>query len=275
VTDEGEIAMSTDSQKKGINMPKTRLLLAAVIAAGHCQPVLAENKKPAIEIKSEPIELSVTIDTDLKAYPTLYAKLLADARKETERLRVDADKEIRENPEGFRSWTFERDYSVRSIIGNYVSVLRTDAWDGGIHPNRWLDTLLWDLRANKFINISPFFSETKADGPTLRALARAIRIADAADKKKRDIEIKDLDTDSWLSSVKSRLTDLGGIALAPSTEKGKSSGFSVYFSPYAVGSYGEGSYIVFVPWTAFKAYLSPAGTVLFGGTRPPDDEEGR
>ena len=256
-------------------MPKICSLLAAVIAAGLCQPVLAADEKPAAEIKSQAIEASVTIHAKLKAYPALYAKLLADGKKEMEKWRADADKEIKENPERFtgdRSWSFERNYSVRSIIGNYVSVLRTDAWDGGAHPNQALDTLLWDARANKLVNISPFFSETKADGPTLRALAHAIRVAIAAEKKTRDIEIKDPDTDSDLSSVKSKLTDLGGIALAPSTEKGKSSGFGVYFSPYAVGSYVEGPYIVFVPWTAFKAYLSPAGAVLFGGTRQPGDE---
>jgi hypothetical protein len=250
-------------------MPKTRLLLAAVIAAGHCQPVLAEGLKAAIEIKSKAIELSVTIDAKLKAYPALYARLLADGKKEMEKWRVDADKEVKKNPAWFtgnRSWSFERNYSVRSIIGNYVSVLRIDyTYGGGAHPNHLLDTLLWDARASKFINISPFFSETK------------IRIAVAAEKKKRDIEIEDPDTDSELSSVKPKLTDLGGIALAPSIEKGKSSGFSVYFSPYAVGSYVEGPYIVFVPRTAFEAYLSPIGTVLFGGARPPgdEDEEGR
>jgi hypothetical protein len=261
-----------------VNMPaprsNTRLLLATVIAAGYCQPVLAENENPAIEIKSKALELSVNVDAKLRAYPALYAKLLADAKKDGEKWRVEANKEIKEDPL-WKGWSFERDYSVRSIIGNYVSVLRTDAWDGGAHPNQALDALLWDSRANKLINISPFFSETKADGPTLRALAHAIRIAVATDKKKRDIEIKDPDTDSWLSSVKSKLTDLGGIALAPSTEKRKSSGFSVYFSPYAVGTYVEGPYIVFVPWTAFKTYLSPAGTALFGGMRPPDDEEGQ
>lgn len=259
-------------------MPKACLLLAAtVIAAGLCQSVIAGDDKPAAEIKSQAIEASVTIDAKLKAYPALYAKLVTDGKKEMEKWRVAADKEIKQNPESFtgdRSWSFERNYSIRSIIGNYVSILRSDfTYGGGAHPNHGLDTLLLDTRANMFVNISPFFSETKADGPTLRALAHAIRVAIAAEKKRRDIEIKDPDTNNELSSVKSTLTDLGGIALAPSTKEGKSSGFSVYFSPYAVGSYTEGPYIVFVPWTAFKAYLSPAGAVLFAGARPPSDDK--
>lgn len=258
-------------------MPNPRLLLAAgLIAAGLCQPVLAADEKPAAELKSKAIEETVVIDAKLKAYPALYAKLLADGKKEMAKWRADADQELKQNPAWFkdRRWSFDRGYSLRSIVGRYVSVVYTDDMDGGgAHPNHALNTLLWDAQANKFINISPFFTETKADGPALRALAHEIRLAVAAEKKARDIEIKDPDTDTELSSVKPKLTDLGGIALAPSTEKDKSSGFSVYFSPYAVGSYVEGAYIVFVPWTAFKAQLSPAGVALFGGERPKDDSE--
>ena len=66
---------------------------------------------------------------------------------------------------------------------------------------------------------------------------------------------------------------IGGIALAPSTEKNRSSGFLVYYSPYAVGPYAEGDYVVYVPWTAFGQALSPRGAALFGGQRPADDSK--
>ena len=49
---------------------------------------------------------------------------------------------------------------------------------------------------------------------------------------------------------------VGPVSLAPSSEHDKSAGLIVSFSPYAVGSYVEGDYIVFVPWTAFKTHLS-------------------
>jgi hypothetical protein len=35
----------------------------------------------------------------------------------------------------------------------------------------------------------------------------------------------------------------------------------------------EGPYTVFVPWTAFRQYLSSQGAALFGGERPKSDEE--
>jgi hypothetical protein len=43
--------------------------------------------------------------------------------------------------------------------------------------------------------------------------------------------------------------------------------------PRAVGPYVEGAYTAFVPWTAFRQYLSPEGAALFGGTRPGNDAD--
>ena len=63
----------------------------------------------------------------------------------------------------------------------------------------------------------------------------------------------------------------GAVALAPSTETGKSAGLLFYFSPYAVGGYVEGSYTAYVQLSGFKDDLSPEGAALFGGERPQDD----
>ena len=110
-------------------------------------------------------------------------------------------------------------------------------------------------------------------GPTLKLIAGHIRSALAAEKKARGIEIVDPATDQWLTYVEPKIRGIGGIALAPSTEKNRSSGFLVYYSPYAVGPYAEGDYVVYVPWTAFGQALSPRGAALFGGQRPADDSK--
>jgi hypothetical protein len=251
------------------------LLAAGLIGSTLSAPILAApEEKPAAEIKTKAIEASVTIDAKLKTYPALYARLIADGKREMTKWRVDSEKERKQNPDWFkdRSWSFARDYSVRSIIGRYVSIVRSDQMDGGgAHPNQELNTLLWDAKTNKFMSIRPFFKETADNGPTMQALAKTINEVVAAEKKARDIPVDELNDPEW--QVKPKLTAIGGLALAPSTDAGKSSGFSVYFGPYAVGPYVDGSYIVFVPWTAFKAYLSPEGTALFGGERPKDDRK--
>ena len=172
-----------------------------------------------------------------------------------------------------RSYEFGRAYDQRSAIQGYVSITRNDySYSGGAHPNHFTDTLLWDAHAHKFINIHPFFKETphertglahacQGDPPT-----RWSRTRRSAACRPRKLTIR-----VGSASIKPDLTKLGAIALAPSSEPDKSSGFIVYFPPYAVGSYAEGDYIEYVPWTAFKSRLSPAGIRLFGGERPPGD----
>ncbi len=59
---------------------------------------------------------------------------------------------------------------------------------GGTHHNHFTDTIVWDAEAKKRFNIPSFFKETADNGPTLTALAKAIRAALAVEKKARDIE---------------------------------------------------------------------------------------
>lgn len=236
----------------------------------------ADEPKPVIAIENKVIEASVVIDPALKAWPALYDKLLAAGRREYDKARAEAAAEFRSTPDLFsdgRKIYYQRTEKLRSKIGPYVSILRSDdSYQGGAHPNHVVDTLLWDAKAARFINIKPFFNDMADGGATLTSLARLIRAALVVEKKARDVEVGDPDKDQWLSAVKPKITDIGGIALAPSIERDKSSGLVIYFSPYAVGSYAEGEYEIFIPQTAFHSMLSPAGIALFGGVRPKDDE---
>lgn len=249
-----------------------RCLVAPLMAAVICLPAMA-TPKPDAALKSRTIDASVSIDPALKTYRGLYLRLLAAGKREMAKWRADADNSYRENPKLFsddRRYEFDREYQQRSAIQGYVSVVRTDFSysASAAHPNTVVDTLLWASTAGKFISIRPFFKETTTNGRTMRTLAAAIRAAVAAAKKQRGVPPDD---PMWLDHIKPDLTKIGGVALAPSTERDKSAGLLVYFSPYAVGAYAEGSYVVFVPWTVFKARLSHAGARLFGGTRPPGD----
>lgn len=252
-----------------------RVLLAPMIAACLCLPAVAAERTPDATIKTKTIEASVTIDPALKAYRGLYPRLLAAGKREMAKWRAAADKDYRENPDMFRNgrgYTFERSYEQRSAIQGYVSILRFDySYSGGAHPNHFIDTLLWDVKTDKLVSIRPFFDETRTNGPTMRTLATAIRAAVVAAKKARGMPPDVANDATWLEDLKPDLTKIGAVALAPSTERDKSSGLIVYFSPYAVGSYAEGDYIVFLPWSAFKTHLSRAGAALFGGRRPPGD----
>jgi hypothetical protein len=263
-------------------MQRNTLIGAGLIAAGFFLSglALAEDKaaKPDYTLHTKLLDASATVDASLKRFPGLYENLLAEGKRQAGKWQAEAEKDKKEYPEIFRDnrrQEYERSYGESSVVaGRYVSVVRIDYMDaGGAHPNRATNTILWDAKAKKRISIRPFFKETADNGPTLTALAKAIRAALAVEKRARDIQVADPDTDHDLSAVKPNLLAIGAVELAPSTEAGKSSGLIVNFSPYAVGPYVEGSYGVFVPWGIFQPYLSPEGLAIFGGERPKDGDK--
>jgi hypothetical protein len=145
-----------------------------------------------------------------------------------------------------------------------------------------------DNKTRKRISIRSLFNETADSGPTVTALAGAAKLAVAAAKLAKGVNgygndetpadkmtpEQELRQDNFINDgIKPALLALGPVTLAPSTEAGKSSGLTFHYSPYEVGPYVEGPYTVFVPWTAFRQYLSPQGEAIFGGERPKADAD--
>jgi hypothetical protein len=265
----------------------------ALIACLAWQAVAALSAAAAtmIAIKTNIVEITVDIDDALKSYPGLFDDCVAEGKSFASRVRAGAEKEHREDPRAFRdstAWTYGRSYALRSAIGRYVSILRSDdTFEGGAHPNHLIDAILWDSQAQKRISIRAFFNETADDGPTMNALAAEAKLAVATLKIARDIPPGNRDKlpanmtaaqylreDTFINDgIKPALRKIGPLTLAPSTEPGKSSGLTFHYQPYAVGAYVEGAYTAFVPFTAFAKYLSPEGMTLFGGKRPKSDED--
>jgi hypothetical protein len=44
----------------------------------------------------------------------------------------------------------------------------------GAHPNSDVNTILWDKAGGKRISIRPFFTETGDNGPTMKAMQKAV-----------------------------------------------------------------------------------------------------
>jgi len=244
--------------------------LAAVLAFAVVAPAVAAEPKPDFAVKTQYIDASVILDDGIKSNGALAADCLAEGKRWVEHNRADAAKEFKASPDLFRdgrAWTFERSYSrVSQVSGRYVSVVRTDyTYTGGAHPNTDINTILWDDSAAKRISIRPFFKETADNGPTLKALRNAAVAAVKAEKEARGID--DAGGIDWYKGIEPTLLKVGAVTLAASTESGKSSGLEFHYSPYAVGPYVEGSFVVFVPWQTFKAYLSPQGAAIFAGDR--------
>jgi hypothetical protein len=249
----------------------------AVVAA--CSALLttahAADRKPDAVIKTKSIEARVFLDDKVKIDAALAADCLTEGKKWTDKNAAEAAASRKEDPQFFRDggWDFERKYAIRSVVAErYVSILRNDYMNThGAHPNSDVNTILWDRSDNKRISVRPFFTETADNGPTMKAMLKAVIASLKTEKKKRDTS--ETATDEWFKSVEPSLLKIGAVTLAPSTDAGKSSGLTFHYPPYAVGPYAEGEYVAFVPWETLKPYLTAEGSRIFGGARPRGDAE--
>jgi hypothetical protein len=261
------------------DIPLRTALLHAVrplaVIALLASPALAADPKPDATVKTKAIEASVLLDAKIKTDAAMAADCLAEGRKWLDKNAADAAAELKQDPQFFKDggWSFERKYGVRSFVADrYVSIVRDDYMDThGAHPNTDVNTILWDKAETKRISIRPFFTETTDNGPTMIAMQKAIIVSLRSEKKKRDSG--ETATAEWFKGVEPKLTKIGAVTLAPSTEAGKSSGLTFHYPPYAVGPYVEGQYVAFVPWETLKPYLTSEGIRIFGGTRPKADAD--
>lgn len=250
-----------------------RALAAAAVCGALFGPAHAADPKPDAVVETKSIAARVFLDDKIKADAVLAANCLAEGKKWLGKNAAEAAASRRADPQFFKDggWDFERKYTLRSVVDDrYVSILRNDYMDThGAHPNSGVDTILWDKASNKRISIRPFFTETAAKGPTMKAMVQAVIASLKAEKTKRDAS--ETATDEWFKGLEPNLLRIGAVTLAPSTEAGKSSGLTFHYPPYAVGPYAEGEYVAFVPWETLKPYLTTEGSRIFGGARPKGD----
>lgn len=252
-----------------------KLSVALLLSTIGLSPSHSADPKPDAVVKNKSIEARVFLDDKLKADAALAADCLAEGKKWLDKNAAEAAASRKQDPQFFKDggWDFERKYSIRSVVADrYVNVLRNDYMDThGAHPNSDVNTILWDKADGKRISIRPFFTETADNGPTMKAMVKAVIASLRSEKKKRDTS--ETATEEWFKGVEPSLLKIGAVTLAPSTEAGKSSGLTFHYPPYAVGPYAEGEYVAFVPWETLKAYLTAEGARIFGGARPKGDAD--
>jgi hypothetical protein len=250
--------------------------LAAALCLAWPSFARGEEERPVVSVKAPYVEIEVSIAKELRAYPQLYSTLLADAKKYADQNRKEAHAAWQTDRPSFRDqpWTFDRGYRLRVAAVPYVSVLiDSGEFTGGAHPNSVLDTLLWDMGPNRRADMRTLFRETAKDGSTTTALAKLVRDAVIAEKKKRDIPMDDPASDVWLEPIKPDFSTLGAPSLAPSSVTGRTSGITFHFSPYGVGAYVEGPYTLFIPFASLEPYLADDAKKIFAGERPKTDED--
>ena len=221
----------------------------------------AADPMPDAEFNGKEFYGSIYLDDKIKADALIAADCLAEGEKW---VNARAKASLKQHPDLYPH--FVRHYAVRSVVDDrYVSIVRSDVVSTySAHPNRTVDTILWDEAINKRISIRPFFTETTDGGPTLKAIQEAIIASLKVEKNKRGFGAEFDPIKGWIEYIEPSLLNIGPLlAIAPSTETGKSSGLTFYY----------GVINTFVPWKTLQPFLSPEGIRIFGGDRPKSDED--
>lgn len=249
------------------------VLLLSLLASG----TASAQDKPALAVRSQSIEIEVTINPNLREDDRLHRELLKDAQRFIDNWKREADKEWRTDKIMFRHgpWSFERHYHFDAAAGPYIGLTILDYnYSGGAHPNHRTTTILWNRDRNSRVSMAELFRETKPGGPAMTALAKLIREEVAKEKRERDVEVTEpLEKDQSLSAIRAEWKTLGQPSLVPSTVQGKIAGIDFHFSAYDVGAYAEGAYGAYLPWKALEPFLTDKARPLFGGERRDEARE--
>lgn len=234
----------------------------------------ADDENMIYESSTEYAEVDARVQKALAPYPRLYEQLADEAKKFGVESHDDTLAQWRKDKTLFRNpYSFSRVYRLRAAAGKYVSAIVDESeYTGGAHPNHGSKTLLWDRERGARVDFKTLFKDTGDNSPDMQALSKLVLDALAAEKKVRDVPF-DL-SDPWFKEWKAEYSMFGEPSLAPSTEKGKTSGVTFHFSPYEAGAYVEGDYVAFVPASALMPLLTPEAQKLFGGERPDSDKDG-
>lgn len=200
--------------------------------------------------------------------------ILAKLRKEAEDLLAKTKKEaaaaFTDRPADAPQigWEYQLEWKILGRSGDLVSLVGTlYQFNGGAHGLGTTDTRIANAKTGEEMTFPDMLRFGKGFSPAV-----VIATCEALKKEKRARIQSDTVMDEPIvcagPSANVRLED-AKIALAPSNVAGKFGGLYVYFDPYAVGAYAEGSYEVAIPHEVFSEDLKLPFKGLFAGSPLP------
>ena len=250
-------------------MGRTNKLLAVILAAS----AIAGLSTPAsssglfIEEASPQIEIRVAIDPKAASDPQLLAFLHEDATALAAEYRKLAreDHAERGDTSSWNAHYLDAAYEVTFLTGKIASVVsKRDAFTGGAHGNQDFQTMLLDLDAGKQIAADALFDDFSPQSEAFKAMQAFVRDSISFERASRlglpEIPPEDLD---WILDGTAEPSQLQRFTLMAYDEAEKATGLMLYFPPYQVGSYAEGSYLLDVPALVFSEYLAAKFRPLF------------
>jgi hypothetical protein len=190
--------------------------------------------------------------TDALAY---FSKYKANAR-------TDAEDRKKQGAMAM-PWEVQIEWKYTAKAGDIVSLVGTAyEFTGGAHGMTHTDTHIARVATGEQIGIESMLQSGAISPAIVIGVCEALKAVKLENIGSATIYDEPIVCAGTQTNIK---VEEANIALAPSTEANKFGGLFVYYDPYAVGSYAEGSYALTLPHEVFVEDLRPDYKSMFGG----------
>ena len=202
----------------------------------------------------------------------IVKKLQADAQTYLDKKKVEARADFDERKKQGAvemSWEIQREWKYLAKAGGIASLVGTNyEFTGGAHGMSYTDVKIARADTGEELSLAKMLQADRSPSPAITiAICEGLKAA-----KMRAIQSATIFDDPIVCAgpkANVKIED-AHIALAPSTDADKFGGLYVYYDPYAVGAYAEGSYTLTIPQSVFSEDMRPQYKALFGGGIPAD-----
>ncbi len=200
----------------------------------------------------------------------IVRKLQAEAQAYLDKRKVEARADFDERKKQGAiemSWEVQQEWKYTATAGGIASLVGTNyEFTGGAHGMSATDTKIVRADTGEELSLAKMLLPDRSPSPAITiAICEGLKVEKM--KAIRSATIFDEPIVCAGPKANVKIED-AHIALAPSTDADKFGGLFVYYDPYAVGSYAEGSYSLSIPQSVFSEDLRPQFKSLFGGGVP-------
>lgn len=238
-------------------------------------PLPASLGNPAFEEVTEEYEIRAVVDSRIVEFdPKLADNLFRTAQAELDALKTQAiqdsqaakDEAAASGGENwFRPYAMEYRFETTALEGDIISILQNVyVYTGGAHPNYALTGFVHQRGIDYPLTLDAIVADLAGFGAALKTGLTSEKLERAYGERTREemaAEVEELlGSDAQAGSVSG-----ANFTLEPSSEPGLFGGISVLFSPYDVGPYAEGAYVITIPASGLEGRLTQEWTARFGG----------
>lgn len=246
------------------------------------EPAAAPDLRYSLKEETGAVSVEIATPQDvLSRDPALHARIFGQAEAQAEAFMAsaaEAEAEAAAADYPYNPYQLSIDWSAPFDNGEIASLVGLNwQYTGGAHGNSYFETLTWSFADSAPIAVSDLFADTPETWNGLSRIAKEKLLQAKRERMSGYTDGEPEDPGSmWMDAIKDatapEVSSFDLMTLVPSTQDGKAGGIKLYYPPYAVGPYAEGSYEIVLPQADIAQYIAPAYRDLFAGGPAPDPQ---